>query len=138
MFKRFGALNALDLLHLQSELLSLEAQLKEVETEDAQNDEGDKLKLKSFSSEEPTSWDLKDIQHFLASSNMKSTLMGLIWETWGIIEKPECYSKELICLRPREDIDSFSRRLGTRGLKYITLFGCARSNVSTLVSAPLL
>jgi hypothetical protein len=35
MFKRFGALNARNLLYMQSELMMLEARLKQVEAEDA-------------------------------------------------------------------------------------------------------
>jgi hypothetical protein len=42
MFKRFGALNARNLLYMQSELMILEARLKQVEAEDAMAPEGKK------------------------------------------------------------------------------------------------
>jgi len=42
MFKRFGALNARNLLYMQSELMNLERTLKRVEMEDAMARQGDK------------------------------------------------------------------------------------------------
>lgn len=42
MFRRFGALNARNLLYLQNDLVMLEQELKLVEAEDAKSDKGKK------------------------------------------------------------------------------------------------
>ena len=42
MFRRFGALNARNILYMQNELVIIEDQLKEIEVEDSEGDEGKK------------------------------------------------------------------------------------------------
>ncbi|ORY03043.1 hypothetical protein BCR34DRAFT_676114 [Clohesyomyces aquaticus] len=80
------------------------------------------LKLK-----EPDAYDMTDIQHFLSSREMgPRCLIGEDIGVWGSNTKPKDYSPELVCLRPREDVDYFSRWVGSAAIKSLFKCGCAR------------
>ncbi|KAI4702494.1 hypothetical protein J4E81_002858 [Alternaria sp. BMP 2799] len=170
MFRRFGALNARNLLYYQNELVYLEDELKEEEAEDAKSPEGKKAMyshdaywlntanrttdgelrdgdmrqkdlmmrirclLKEYNDaliqqstilqrmKEPSAFDLDDIQHFLASDHMK-VLAGLDGTIWGSFEQPNSYSRDLVVLRGREDMDTFSRHVTARAMHWIVKLG---------------
>ncbi|KAI4666410.1 uncharacterized protein J4E79_002448 [Alternaria viburni] len=164
MFRRFGALNARNLLYYQNELAYLEDRLKEVEAEDAESSEGKKamyshdaywLNTSNRTTDdeprdgdmrqrelvlhdaliqqatilqtmkEPDAFDLDDIQRFLASDHMK-VLAGLDGTIWGSFKRPKDYSRELVVLRGRKDMDTFSRKIGARAIDWITNLGGRR------------
>ncbi|KAL1592013.1 hypothetical protein SLS60_011605 [Paraconiothyrium brasiliense] len=170
MFRRFGALNARNLLYLQNDLIQLEAELIELEKRDYQSGEykefyahdsrwlftsnveikgqprdGDTdqrdmvIRMRDLLKEynhaliqqstilqmkSPDAFDLKDIQAFLWGDAMGPPwLMGPDKYVWGTVKKPDTYSRELVCLRAREEIDQFSRWLGARAIRYIKACG---------------
>jgi len=74
---------------------------------------------------EPSAFDIDDIQHFLASDHMK-VLAGLDGTIWGSFEQPNSYSRELVVLRGRKDMDPFSRNMGARAIDWIVKLGGKR------------
>ncbi|KAF1950478.1 hypothetical protein CC80DRAFT_426686 [Byssothecium circinans] len=75
----------------------------------------------------PDNYDIQDIQKFLVSDHMiPKGLLGPDREIWGTFNDTSTMSKELICLRPRQDADSFSRFTGAHVITFLQKFGFAR------------
>ncbi|KAJ9665654.1 hypothetical protein H2201_004138 [Coniosporium apollinis] len=150
IFRRFGALNAENLLYLQAELIHLEKKLREQQLADSRDgdevkrkyavnwywlsestDDGDgkqwdivlkiRAKLREYNEaliqqstivrmEEPSAYDMNDIQHFLATSEMGPlALIGDDATVWGSTTNPKCHPPDLTALRARHDEDIFSK-----------------------------
>jgi hypothetical protein len=204
MFRRFGALNARNLLYMQNELAVLGKKLKQIEVEDSKSMEGKKrsycrnavwlntanikfdgqlrdgdakqrdlvLKMRVLLNQysesdtirphthglvtdehvdnaliqqatilremkKPDAFDIHDIQCFLASDKMTvindrneeaSALIGADRDLWGSVDPDErkAYSRELVVLWHRKDMDTFSRVVGAKAIKWIIACGGSR------------
>lgn len=79
----------------------------------------------------PDFYDIKYLQSFFRSEIMGPYLMGPDRHIWGSKEQPKAYSKELICLNPRLEVDFFSKFIGEHAvtfLKKCCCFGIRRSD----------
>ncbi|KAF2630508.1 hypothetical protein BU25DRAFT_309225, partial [Macroventuria anomochaeta] len=174
MFRRFGALNARNLLYMQNDLVVLENKLRVIEFEDSKSPDGKKeryrrdaywlstadiqingalrdgdtrqrdliLQMRSLLNEynhaliqqatilremkKPDPYDIYDIQNLIASDDMKQPFIGFDRGTWGgavNAETRKAYSRELLVLRPRKDMDTLSRIVGTRAIKWMMACG---------------
>jgi hypothetical protein len=196
MFRRFGALNARNLLYMQNDLVVLERDLKMLEVEDAKSPDGMKRRyrrdsywlsssnieidgtlrdgdtrqrnlvlemrrlLKEYSEslqpnymhylfdsslcpdhaliqqatilremKRPDPYDIHDIQNLLASEEMRQPFGGFDRGTWGgavDAEARKSYSRELVVLRSRKDMDTLSRVVGTRAITWLSACGAER------------
>ncbi|KAF2748370.1 hypothetical protein M011DRAFT_400388 [Sporormia fimetaria CBS 119925] len=69
----------------------------------------------------PDVLDLKDLQHYIACDQFGiQYLAGIEEEVWGSYDEPNKHSDELICLRPREHTDVFSKWLGSKSVAIVT------------------
>lgn len=60
----------------------------------------------------PDDYDIDHLQRFFAGEQMNpGNLNGLDARTWGSFEEKESYSKELVVLKARGGVDSFSRHI---------------------------
>ncbi|KAI4926243.1 hypothetical protein J4E85_006535 [Alternaria conjuncta] len=76
---------------------------------------------------EPDPFDLDHIQRFIAADEMKNDVfIGPDHNTWGSTEKPEDYSRDLVVLRGRQDMDTFSRYIAARAMHWIVKLGGER------------
>lgn len=73
---------------------------------------------------EPDHFDLKDMQALLSSKAVK--LIGTDHSVWGSIQNPALHAPDLICVAPREDVDTFSRVVSQ---KAIYLFKCGLGRI---------
>ncbi|KAI4626509.1 hypothetical protein J4E83_003660 [Alternaria metachromatica] len=72
--------------------------------------------------EPPDYYDLKDVQGFMASSEMKLPLYGPDRNVWGIYDDPTAHADDgLIALHPRVRTDTFTTMLSDR-LVHVFLF----------------
>lgn len=71
----------------------------------------------------PDHFDLRYIQNFLSSVHMKEKLCGIDYSVWGTVHHPRSCDKELVCLRPRQDTDDFSRWIGSRAIYWVFKLG---------------
>ncbi|KAL1597638.1 hypothetical protein SLS59_007336 [Nothophoma quercina] len=176
MFRRFGALNACNLLYMQNDLIDIENDLKELEAEDAKSMEGEKRfyrqnsiwlstadfevddeprDVSAFSQyaiyfarcaenldnaliqqatilremKKPDAFDVEDIQNFIAGDQMRIPFIGPDRKIWGSAlneETRKAYSRELVVLRARKDMDTFSRVLGAKAIDWIMKCGGKR------------
>lgn len=86
----------------------------------------------------PDSYDIDDIQHFLSSDKMTlvndrnetaNALIGADRGIWGTAENKDtkkAYSRELVVLRARKDIDTLSRTIGNKAIDWIMKCGGRR------------
>lgn len=77
----------------------------------------------------PDPFDIHDIQNFIASDYMGQPFCGVDRKMWGSAQDEEsrkAYSRELVVLRPRKDIDTMSRTLGTKAIDWIMRSGGKR------------
>lgn len=76
---------------------------------------------------EPSKWDLKDIQHFLATKDMGPlALIGDDASVWGSALNPKSHCPDLVALRGRHSEDSFSKWVTEKVILKLFLCGCAR------------
>lgn len=71
----------------------------------------------------PERRDLNNIQCFNASNHMKSSLIGLDWNTWGTFLNPQDYKPDIVCLRQRKTEDVFSNFVLQNSETIFKLFG---------------
>ena len=88
--------------------------------------------------QKPDPYDIDDIQHFLSSDKMvlindqnekANALIGADRNIWGTAESEEtrkAYSRELVVLRARKDMDTLSRTLGNKAIDWIMKCGGRR------------
>ena len=76
---------------------------------------------------EPSKWDLKDIQHFLATKDMGPlALIGDDASVWGSALNPKSHCPDLVALRGRHSEDSFSKWVTEKVILKLFFCGCAR------------
>jgi hypothetical protein len=72
----------------------------------------------------PDDYDLKDIQHFLASAKLGSVCLESDEAyIWGSAQLPKTHAPDLIALKPRANEDTFSRWIAERAILLIRIFG---------------
>lgn len=77
----------------------------------------------------PDAFDIVDIQNFVASEQMRSPFTEPDRKIWGSALNEETrreYSRELVVLRARKDMDTFSRVLGVKLIGWIMKCGGRR------------
>ncbi|KAF7449413.1 hypothetical protein Ptr902_03331 [Pyrenophora tritici-repentis] len=129
IYRRFGAMNAQNLLYYQAELVDLEVKLRAQQVRDDKDRKGQKTKyaktwFRLEDSEDddaliqqsiilnlpkPARWDLHWLQKYLQSKEMgELALLGEDAEVWGSMEEPHGYKPDLVALKPRVNEDPFS------------------------------
>ncbi|KAJ4299785.1 hypothetical protein N0V90_005031 [Kalmusia sp. IMI 367209] len=72
--------------------------------------------------EEPNSWDLRYIQHFLSSDTMGPLcLIGEDSDIWGSVQNPTSHRHDLVTLKSRRQDDAFTRLVAENA---VYLFKC--------------
>ncbi|KAJ4350368.1 uncharacterized protein N0V89_008989 [Didymosphaeria variabile] len=56
----------------------------------------------------PDPFDLSNVQHFLYSDDMENEMIGEDSETWGKPSDPDNHPPDLISIKPRKKVDTFS------------------------------
>lgn len=77
----------------------------------------------------PDAFDVEDIQNFIAGDQMRTPFIGPDRKIWGSAlneETRKAYSRELVVLRARKDMDTFSRVLGAKAIDWIMKCGGKR------------
>lgn len=77
----------------------------------------------------PDPYDIHNIQNLIASEEMRQPFGGFDRGTWGgavNAEARKAYSRELVVLRSREDMDTLSRVVGTRAIEWMSICGAER------------
>jgi hypothetical protein len=78
----------------------------------------------------PDPFDIKHIKRFIDTDQMQingdDPLIGPDRKIWGSPEEPKSYSRELVVLRARKDMDTFSQKAGSRAMRWLMKLGAAR------------
>lgn len=76
----------------------------------------------------PDKYDIDHLRNFLSSEHIGDDwFTGSDATTWGTWTRPKMFSKELVTLKPREGVDSFSRYLARKINFILDKFACIKS-----------
>ncbi|OAL06557.1 hypothetical protein IQ06DRAFT_209913 [Phaeosphaeriaceae sp. SRC1lsM3a] len=149
IYRRFGALNAQDLLYYQAELTYLEQKLQEQQQQDNNDPKGHGASyainwywLKHSKTDgdgpfiqqatilgyqEPGKWDLHHLQDYLQTNEMGPlALCGDDATIWGSQHNRKSHKPDLVVLRPRAQKDALSVWAAESTIFNLFRCGCAR------------
>ncbi|KAH7371655.1 hypothetical protein BKA66DRAFT_590642 [Pyrenochaeta sp. MPI-SDFR-AT-0127] len=151
IYRRFGALNAQNLLYFQAELIDLEEKIREQQVQDHNNKKGGKslyaknwFRLSDSENDgdteqldliqsmilkypKPGKWDLHHLQNYLQTPEMGPlALTGDDATVWGSMADRKSHAPDVVALCPRAKKDAFSVWAAESTILNLLRCGCAR------------